>query len=73
MFGSAQATRPIPPFTDEHEEFRLLVRHFVETELYPYAPDWEAARWFPNGVFHHLAELGYIGLKKEILGRSLGL
>jgi acyl-CoA dehydrogenase len=35
----------------------------VETELYPHAREWEEARWFPNTVFHRLAELGYIGLK----------
>ena len=27
--------RPIPPFTEEHEEFRTAVRRFVETELRP--------------------------------------
>ena len=55
--------RPIPPFTDEHEEFRGAVRRFVETELYPRSQQWEEARWFPNEVFSRLAELGYIGLK----------
>jgi acyl-CoA dehydrogenase len=55
--------RPIPPFTGEHEEFRLAVRRFVQTELRPHAPEWEEARWFPNDVFGRLAELGYIGLK----------
>jgi acyl-CoA dehydrogenase len=55
--------RPIPPFTEEHEEFRAAVRRFVETELYPHATEWEQARWFPNEVFERLAQLGYIGLK----------
>ena len=55
--------RPIPPFTEEHEEFRLAVRRFVQTELRPHAGEWEAAKWFPNEVFTRLAELGYIGLK----------
>jgi acyl-CoA dehydrogenase len=55
--------RPIPPFTDEHEQFRAAVRRFVETELYPRSQEWEEARWFPNEVFGRLAELGYIGLK----------
>jgi acyl-CoA dehydrogenase len=54
---------PIPPFTDEHEEFRLAVRRYVQTELRPHAGEWEAARWFPNDIFKRLAELGYIGLK----------
>ncbi len=60
---SAAPRRPIPPFTQEHEDFRLAVRRFVQTELRPHAGDWEAARWFPNDVFKRLAELGYIGLK----------
>src|SRR5438105_2702238 len=57
------AARPVPPFTDEHERFRQEVRRFVETELRPYAEEWEEARWFPGDVFTRLAELGYIGLK----------
>jgi acyl-CoA dehydrogenase len=61
--GAALKRRPIPPFTEEHEEFRAAVRRFVETELYPHSREWEEARWFPNEVFGRLAELGYIGLK----------
>jgi acyl-CoA dehydrogenase len=60
---STQARRPIPPFTEEHEEFRAAVRRFVLAELKPHAHAWEGARWFPNDVFTRLAELGYIGLK----------
>jgi acyl-CoA dehydrogenase len=59
----AAARQPIPPFTEEHEEFRQAVRRFVEKELRPHAREWEEARWFPNDVFHRLAELGYLGLK----------
>ena len=55
--------RPIPPFTEEHEEFRQAVRRFVAAELLPHAQEWEDARWFPSEVFGRLAELGYIGLK----------
>jgi acyl-CoA dehydrogenase len=58
-------TQPIPPFTEEHEEFRAAVRRFVETELRPHAREWEDAHWFPNEVFARLAELGYLGLKFE--------
>jgi acyl-CoA dehydrogenase len=55
--------RPIPPFTEEHEQFRAAVRRFVEAELRPHAQAWEEARWFPNHVFTRVGELGYIGLK----------
>ncbi len=61
--AGAHARRPIPPFTDEHERFREPVRRFVESELLPHAPEWEAAGWFPNDVFRRLGEVGYIGLK----------
>lgn len=57
------ARRPIPPFTEEHEEFRQTVRRFVERELLPHATEWEEARWFPNELFGRLAKHGYIGLK----------
>jgi acyl-CoA dehydrogenase len=61
--GRPKPRQPIPPFTAEHEEFRQAVRRFVESELLPHSGEWEEARWFPNEVFHRLAELGYIGLK----------
>jgi acyl-CoA dehydrogenase len=62
--ANAVATRrPIPPFTEEHEEFRQSVRGFVRNKLAPHANEWEAAKWFPNEVFGWLAEQGYIGLK----------
>ena len=61
--AGARMRAPVPPFTDEHEQFRAAVRRFVETELHPHSQEWEAARWFPNEVFGRLAELGYIGLK----------
>ena len=60
---AASARRPIPPFTDEHEDLREAIRRFVERELRPHAQEWEDARWFPNDVFARMAELGYLGLK----------
>ena len=53
----------IPPFTEEHEQFRAVVRRFVERELFPHAAQWEEDRWFPNDVFKLLAQHGFIGLK----------
>jgi acyl-CoA dehydrogenase len=57
------ARRPLPPFTDEHEQLREAIRRFVAAELRPHAREWEDAKWFPNEVFHRLAELGWLGLK----------
>jgi acyl-CoA dehydrogenase len=39
------------------------MRAFVEGELRPHAPEWEAARSFPDTVFEALAERGWLGLK----------
>ncbi len=61
--ASAAARRPIPPFTEEHEQFRAVIRRFVAAELAPRAAEWEQARSFPDDVFRRLAELGYLGLK----------
>ena len=55
--------RPVPPFTERHEALRAEMRAFVECELRPHAREWEAARSFPNSVFHALAERGWLGLK----------
>jgi acyl-CoA dehydrogenase len=60
---AAAERRPLPPFGDEHWQLREAVRRFVDTELRPHAEEWEDARWFPNDVFHRMAELGYLGLK----------
>ena len=55
--------RPVPPFTEAHEALRVEMRAFVEGELRPHAPEWEAARSFPNEVFAKLAARGWLGLK----------
>jgi acyl-CoA dehydrogenase len=59
------ARRPLPPFTQEHEDFRESVRRFVANELRPKAPQYEDEEWFPNDVFLRCGELGYLGLKYE--------
>jgi acyl-CoA dehydrogenase len=56
-------TVPMPPFTEELEDFRQVVRRFIETELRPHAAEWEAAKWFPDEVFRTCAAQGYLGLK----------
>ena len=70
--------RPVPPFTEAHEALRVEMRAFVEAELRPHAPEWEAARSLPSEVFTMLAGLGPIGggtdeIMKEIPGKTLGL
>ena len=34
-------------FTQEHEELRRTVRNFIEKEVNPFVPEWEAAGRFP--------------------------
>jgi acyl-CoA dehydrogenase len=62
----AAVRRPLPPFGVEHERLRAEIRRFVAEELRPHADQWEAARWFPNDVFHRMAELGLLGLKYPV-------
>jgi len=49
------------PFQQEHDQFRAMVRGFVEREIRPYADQWEKARLFPNELFRKAGELGILG------------
>ena len=62
-----------PFFTDEHDMFRAMVRQFVETELAPYAEEWEQAEIFPREVFLKAGEQGLLGLNygEEVGGAGL--
>lgn len=54
------------PFTDEHREFRRMVRQFVESEINPRVPDWEENRWMPlHEVLAQMASLGMLGLEYD--------
>jgi acyl-CoA dehydrogenase len=54
---------PVPPFTEEHEALRESLRAFVEREIRPHAPAWEAAEEFPRELFTRMGGLGFLGLK----------
>lgn len=49
------------PFTEEHEQFRKLVRDFAEKECAPHADEWEQSGCFPSSVFKRAGELGIHG------------
>ncbi len=50
-------------FNEEHEQFRQMVRRFVEHEINPYVEEWEAARCFPaHQLFKKMGDLGLLGL-----------
>jgi acyl-CoA dehydrogenase len=50
------------PFSPEHDELRVSIRQFVESELAPHAAEWEEARDYPDWVFSRMGELGFLGL-----------
>src|SRR6266852_1775988 len=49
------------PFHEEHEQFRAMVRAFVEREIRPHVDQWEKDRFFPNELFKKAGELGILG------------
>src|SRR5690606_23537238 len=50
----------------EHEQFRQTVRAVIESEINPYADEWEAAGIFPaHELFPKLAKVGVFGLEYD--------
>jgi citronellyl-CoA dehydrogenase len=61
------------PFTEQHHQFRAMVRSFAERELAPHAEEWEADELFPDWVFKRAGELGILGAHyPEALGGAGG-
>jgi citronellyl-CoA dehydrogenase len=56
----------MPAFTDEHEQFRRLVRDVVDKEVNPHADAWEQAGAFPaHELFPKLGAVGILGLEYD--------
>ncbi len=54
------------PYTQEHEEFRRLVRSFVHNEVNPHVESWEQAGTMPlHSIFSAMAGLGLLGLEYD--------
>lgn len=49
-------------FDDDHELFRSSVRRFIETEVAPVFPSWEAEGVLPRTFFRDIARIGVTGL-----------
>ncbi|MBW2528165.1 MAG: acyl-CoA dehydrogenase family protein [Deltaproteobacteria bacterium] len=49
------------PYSEEHDQFRKMVRRFAEEELAPHAEEWEKSECFPSEVFRRAGELGIHG------------
>jgi alkylation response protein AidB-like acyl-CoA dehydrogenase len=52
----------LSPFSEEHDLLRKSVAEWVDAEIAPHVPAWEAAGDFPNDVFTRAGELGFLGL-----------
>lgn len=51
-----------PTFTDEHAQFRRLMRDFAAKEVAPHAARWDREHIFPLDVVEKMGELGLFGL-----------
>lgn len=53
-------------FSDEHQQFRALIRDLVEREINAHADEWEAAGEFPaHQVFKAFGEVGALGIEYD--------
>src|SRR5258708_36343669 len=50
-------------FTEEHHAFRATFRQFLEKEVIPESPTWEAAGAPPRDFYRRAGELGFIGVQ----------
>ena len=48
--------------SDDHENFRKVVRDFAEREVAPHVAEWDREHHFPVPVVHAMGELGLFGL-----------
>ena len=61
-------------FTSEHNELRRTVRKFIDSEINPYADEWEEREQFPSHeLFKKLGDLGLLGIKYDPEFGGLGL
>ncbi|GAB3117316.1 acyl-CoA dehydrogenase family protein [Streptomyces calidiresistens] len=50
-------------FNEDHEAFRATMRDFIETEVVPVYPEWEAQGHVPREFYKKLGELGVFGIE----------
>lgn len=62
-----------PPWTEEHDRVRQMVREYAEKELAPHRYEWDKAGEFPREVFKQLADLGLLGIRFSPEIGGLGL
>ena len=49
-------------YSQEHDDFRSMVRRFLREEVRPEFPDWEEQGLVPRSFFERLGELGVMGM-----------
>jgi acyl-CoA dehydrogenase len=49
-------------FTAEQEDFRLVIREFIEKEVVPSYPEWEKLGHAPREFFRKLGDIGVMGM-----------
>ena len=49
-------------FSEEHEDFRKVIRSFIESEVKPNYPDWEREGQVPRDFYRQLGKLGVLGM-----------
>jgi len=59
-FDSARL--PNPHLTEAHEAWRTQLRRFVDTEIAPFADDWDEAGRIPDDLWPKAAAVGLLGL-----------
>jgi len=63
-----------PPWTDDHQAIRKMVRQFCVERLAPHRHEWDkAGEWPAREIFQEMAELGMLGIKVEEQYGGLGL
>ena len=63
-----------PNWTEEHNQLREMVRQFVDTELAPYAEEWDRAEKYPaRSVIKKMGELGLLGIRFDEEYGGMGL
>ena len=65
---SRNSATPLPAkqFTDEHHQFRKVVREFFEREINPHVAEWEEAGMMPlHAIFKQMGDLGFLGLEYD--------
>ncbi len=59
-FDSARL--PNPHITEDHEAWRTQLRRFIDTEIAPYAEDWDEEGHIPIELWPKAAEVGLLGM-----------